>query len=159
MLRCGNDGILHVQETVVAVHRPLLIDTVGSLKFHAAVIYRAGVLVEHTRSVGIGQGDNQVLAVDVEDIYSVFEPSVQQRLRQGNFIVPHRLRLQIRILRGKHIHLTQDGITEAFGSGCLQFDGVRQVKGKSGLRNPLRADTRMVINAKSAFSVSQLQMS
>ena len=35
---------------------------------------------------------------------------------KGKFIIPHRFRLKIRILRGKHIHFAQDRITESFGS-------------------------------------------
>ena len=103
-----------MQETVVGIYRPIRIDSICGHQFHAGIIYLTGVLIEHSGTIRIRKCHDQVLSVNVEDIHTVVQTTVQQRLRQGYFIVPHRFRFQIGILRRKHIHLAQNRVTETF---------------------------------------------
>ena len=149
MFGSGNHGILHVQVAVIGIHRPTLIETVSDLCFDACIVYLSRILVQHTASARIGQGHNQVLAIDIEEIDTIRQASTQQSLREGYLVVPHRFRLQVGILRREHVHLTENRITETFGGRSLQFDGMRQVECQSGLRQPFCSDTGMMINAQS----------
>lgn len=70
--------MLHVQEAVVSVDGPVSVDSAGGLYLDAGVLDVAGVLVQHAAAVGVGEGLNKVLTVDVEQIQAITEPSVHQ---------------------------------------------------------------------------------
>ena len=114
MFGSGNHGILHVQVAVIGIHRPTLIETVSDLCFDASIVYLSRILVQHAASARIGQGHNQVLAIDIEEIDAIRQASTQQSLREGYLVVPHRFRLQVGILRREHVHLAENRITETF---------------------------------------------
>ncbi len=82
VLGSGRKGLLHVQEAVVAVQRPAAVDAPGGLQLDARVD-PPRVLVEHAAAVGVGEGQDEVPAVDVEEVHAVAQPPVEQLLAKA----------------------------------------------------------------------------
>ena len=142
----GDDGRFHVEEAVVGIDGPGLGNAPGGLELNPGVGEGAGVHVEGRGSLA-GDGDDEVLGVDVEEVDAVGEPSVKEPLGEGDFVVPHGLGLQVRVLRGEHVHLADGGVSEAFGGGGFEFYGTGEVEGEPCLGYPFGAHVGMVVGA------------
>ena len=88
VLWSGHHRILHVQETVVGIHRPVTGDTPGHLGLHPCVVDLSGILVQHPGSGRIGQGLYRIVSVDIEHIDPVRHSSVQKLLGKCKFVGP-----------------------------------------------------------------------
>ena len=134
-----HDGVLHVQVAVIGIHRPALVDAPGSLDLRTGIFDPARIEIEHAAARGVRERQDEVLAVDVEEVDAVGQPSVGQLLREGQLVVPHRLGLEIGILRREHVHFAENRVAEPFGGRGFQFDSVGEVERHARLRHPFRA--------------------
>ena len=138
--------MFHVYPAVVGLRAPTGIDAPCHVALYAPVLDDPGVDVLWP-SFGIGQGHNEVLAIDVIEVCTVGEGTAQSLLAEGEFVVHQPFRPEGRVLRGKHVHLPDGGVAEAFACHDLQFGLPGQVEGQSALGYQFGAYVRMMVDA------------
>ena len=146
MLGGCHHGVLHIKVTIVGIHRPCRADLPRHFGLDARIPYFARVLIEHTRPLGVGQRQDDVLAVNIKDIQGITQPPAEQLLRERPLVTPQALGAQVGVLRREEVHLSQGRIAIALIRRQFHLDGVGQVDGDTRLRHPRNARQRMVID-------------
>ena len=117
VFRSSYHRVFHVQKTVVGIQLPMRMKPVGGLCLNTPIFDLTCVDILGFAIYKCGR--NQILAIYVKEIQAIRKALLTQPLRIREFVIDQSLRLQIRILGWKHIHLPNRRVPETLADHGL----------------------------------------
>ena len=137
--RCSNDGILHIEITVVGVDAPMFVHKPSGLHLDALVLEFARV------DILTLDGLDDVVGLDVIEVEAVGKATVQHTMAPREFVTHQAFGFEVGVRRRIKVHLTHCGLAETFADHRLDFAGFHRTNHNASLRNPFTACDGVVV--------------